>query len=164
MKSRRGRLQPVGRDRLLEELVHDSYKAEKKLPEPTRCPDCAAAYIKGRWTWGTAAAGARQIRCPACQRIHDKFPAGFVRLEGGFLRAHREEILNLIRHHEAREKAQHPLQRIMAIEEDAEGVTATTTDVHLARDIALALERAYKGELLFHYNKEDNLLRATWVR
>ena len=51
MKSRRGRLQPVGRDRLLEELVHDSYKAEKKLPEPTRCPDCAAAYIKGRWTW-----------------------------------------------------------------------------------------------------------------
>ena len=70
----------------------------------------------------------------------------------------------MIRHHEAREKAQHPLQRIMAIEEDAEGVTATTTDVHLARDIALALERAYKGELLFHYNKEDNLLRATWVR
>jgi len=140
MKTRRGRLQPVGRDRLLEELVHDSYKAGKKLPEPTRCPDCAAAYINGRWSWASAAAGARQTRCPACQRIHDRFPAGFVRLEGSFLQAHREEILHLIRNHEAKEKAQHPLQRIMAIEEDAEGVTATTTDIHLARDIALALE------------------------
>jgi hypothetical protein len=70
----------------------------------------------------------------------------------------------LIRHHETKEKAEHPLQRIMAIVDSADGIVVTTTDTHLARDIAQALHHAYKGELEFHYNKEENLLRATWSR
>ena len=40
----------------------------------------------------------------------------------------------------------------------------TTTDTHLARDIAEALHNAYKGDLDYHYNKADNLLRASWSR
>ena len=98
------------------------------------------------------------------QRIRDKFPAGFVMLKGAFLQQHRDEILHLLRNHEAKEKAEHPLQRIMAIVDSAEGATVTTTDAHLARDLAQALHHAYKGELEFHYNKEDNLLRASWSR
>jgi NMD protein affecting ribosome stability and mRNA decay len=164
MKSERGGFQPVSREQLFQELVHDSYKAGRKLREPTRCPDCGAVYEKGRWIWGTAPAAAHEARCPACHRIHDKFPAGFVTLNGAFLQAHRDEILQLLRNHEAREKAEHPLQRIMGISEESGGVTVTTTDAHLARDLAQALHHAYKGELEFHYNKADNLLRAAWSR
>jgi len=164
MKSERGGFQPVSRDQLFQELVHDSYKAGRKLREPTRCPDCGAVYEKGRWIWGTAPAAAHEVRCPACHRIHDRFPAGFLTLKGAFLHAHRDEILQLMRNHEAKEKAEHPLQRIMAVSEESGGVTVTTTDAHLARDLAQALHKAYKGELEFHYNKADNLLRAAWSR
>ena len=155
---------PIGKEQLLQELVHDSYKAGQKLREPTRCPDCGAVFQNGRWMWGTAPADAHEERCPACHRIHDRFPAGFVTLKGEFLREHRNDILHLMKNHEAKEKAEHPLQRIIAIEDSADGVTVTTTDTHLARDIAQALHNAYRGELDFHYNKEDNLLRATWTR
>lgn len=164
MKSQRGNFQPVSRDQLFRELVHDSYKSGAKLRESTRCPECGAVYQDGRWTWRAAGASAHEERCPACQRIHDKFPAGFVMLKGEFLLQHRDEILHLMRNHEAKEKAEHPLQRIMAIVEGAEGMTVTTTDIHLARDLAQALHAAYKGELEFHYNKEENLLRAAWSR
>ena len=164
MKSPRRGFQPVSRDQLLQEPVHDSYKAGGKLPEPTRCPDCGAAYRNGRWTWDDAPAKAHEQRCPACHRIHDKYPAGFVALKGAFLGEHRDEILQLMRHHEAKEKSEHPLQRIMAIADSADGVLVTTTDIHLARDLAQALHKAYRGKLEFHYNKEDQLLRATWSR
>jgi hypothetical protein len=40
----------------------------------------------------------------------------------------------------------------------------TTTDIHLARGIGDALHSAYKGELEYHYNKEENLLRVEWRR
>ena len=164
MKGERGGFTPVRREQLLQELVHDSYKARRKPPEPTRCPDCGAVFQGGRWIWGAASAGAHAERCPACHRIHDKFPAGFVTLKGVFMQQHRDEILHLIRHHEAKEKAEHPLQRIMSIVDSADGMVVTTTDTHLARAIAQALHNAYKGEFEFHYNKEENLLRATWTR
>jgi NMD protein affecting ribosome stability and mRNA decay len=164
MKSERGGFKPISRDQLFEELIHDSYKADRKLREPTRCPDCGAVFQKGRWIWGSAPAAAHEERCPACHRIHDRFPAGFVALKGAFFAEHRDEVMHLIRNHEAKEKAERPLQRIMAIEDSADGAMVTTTDAHLARDIAMALHRAYKGELDFHYNKQDVLLRATWTR
>lgn len=76
----------------------------------------------------------------------------------------RAEILHLVRNREATEKAAHPLERIMAIEDVEGGVLVTTTDTHLARNIAEAVQAAYRGDLDFHYNKEENLLRATWSR
>jgi len=164
MKNERGGFRPLRREQLYEELVHDSYKSSRKLHEPTRCPECGAVYHKGRWTWGAAPTDAHEEKCPACHRIHDKFPAGYVTLKGEFFRGQREQILHLVKHHEVKEKAEHPLQRIMGIEDTSEGVVVTTTDTHLARDIAEALHNAYKGDLDYHYNKDDNLLRASWSR
>lgn len=164
MKSERGGFRMLRREQLLQELVHDSYKSKRKLPEPTRCPKCGATYHHGRWTWETAAAGAHEQICPACHRIQDKFPAGYVTLKGRFLAVHRDDILHLVRNCEEKEKSEHPLERIMTIENTEHGVLVTTTDSHLAHDIAERLHAAYKGELEFHYNKEENLLRATWSR
>jgi NMD protein affecting ribosome stability and mRNA decay len=164
MKTERGGWQPMRREQLFQELVHDSYKTKRKLADPTRCPDCGAVYRDGRWTWGAAPDGAHETRCPACHRIHDRFPAGYVTLKGAFLGTHRDEILHLVRHREETEKAEHPLERIMAVEDADGGVLVTTTDTHLARSIGEAMYAAYKGELEFKYNKEENLLRVQWTR
>lgn len=164
MKTTRDGWRPLRREELRDELVHDSYKSKHKLPEPTRCPQCNAVYHDGRWQWLPAPAGAHDELCPACHRIHDHFPAGYVTLKGSFFSAHREDILHLARNREQHEKAEHPLERIMTVEDADGGVVITTTDTHLARDIGEAVHSAYKGELEYHYNKEENLLRVLWTR
>lgn len=150
---------------LLQEQVHDAYKSKGKLPEPTVCPQCGAVFHKGRWQWLQVPADAHQETCPACHRIQDDYPAGFVTLQGDFFHAHRDEIMHLVRNMEKREQAEHPLQRIMGVEEmKGNDTLVSTTDPHLARGIGEALHHAYQGELEFHYNPEENLLRVSWKR
>ena len=150
-------------DGIFQEQVHDAYKAKGKLPEPSVCPQCGAFFHQGRWQWGDAPAGAHHETCPACHRIHDHFPAGFLTLEGPFFLGHKHEIMQLVHHHEQRERTEHPLQRIMAVEDQGDTVLVTTTDIHLARGIGEAVHHAYQGELDFHYNPEENLLRVHWT-
>ena len=85
-------------------------------------------------------------------------------IKGEFIKQHRDEIIALLRSKEDREKAEHPLQRIMAIEDVRDGLQVTTTDSHLARGIGEALHDAYKGDLKLRYSRDENLLRATWKR
>ena len=144
--------------------LDDPYRAAAKPPEPTTCPKCHATFTSGRWTWNKAPQDAHHQLCPACQRIHDRFPAGYVTVKGAFLAEHRDEIVALIHDHEKKEKAERPLQRIMAIDDTREGLEVTTTDSHLARGIAEALHGAYKGELKLRYSRDENLLRASWKR
>lgn len=152
-------------DRLLQELVHDPYHSKKKLTEPTACPECGAIYHGGRWHWGEAPAGAAAELCPACHRIQDQCPAGFLTLGGEFLAAHKEDILNLVRNVEEKQKAQHALKRLMAIEDQADGgVAITFTDPELARAAGEAIHSAYKGELDFTYQESEFLLRVSWSR
>jgi len=151
------------RDNLFQERVHDAYKAKSKLPEPTICPLCSAVFHEGRWQWRQAPADAHREICPACHRIHDHYPAGFVTLRGEFFHTHRDEIMHLVYNQEKRERAEHPLKRIMAVEEKDDTTLVTTTDIHLARGIGEALHHAYQGKLDFHYNPEENLLRVSWT-
>ena len=142
----------------------DPYRRAAKPVEPTHCPTCGAVFEQGRWRWGKAPEEANEENCPACQRIRDAFPAGYVTIKGEFIKDHRDEIVALINAKEQREKAEHPLQRIMAIEEVRDGLQVTTTDSHLARGIGQALHDAYKGDLKLKYSRDENLLRATWKR
>lgn len=153
----------VRRDRLWQEQIHDAYKTRGKLPEPTVCSQCGAIFHEGRWQWGKAPADAHPGICPACHRIHDHFPAGFLTLEGPFFQSNRDEIMRLVHNEEQRERAEHPLKRIMDIEESDGEVLVTTTDIHLARRIGEAVHHAYQGELEFHYNPDENLLRVHWT-
>ena len=142
----------------------DPYRAGHRPPEPTRCPDCNATFAQGRWSWEKAPEDAYEQLCPACQRMHDRFPAGYVTIKGEFFASHRDEIITLIQNHEKKEKAERPLQRLMGIEDKKDGVEVTTTDSHLARGIGEALHDAYKGDLKLRYSRDENLLRATWKR
>lgn len=152
-------------DRLLRERVHDTYKSKHKLPEPTECPQCGAIYHEGRWTWGAASATAHRELCPACHRINDHVPAGFLTLNGEFLQQHRDEILHVIRNVEAKEKAEHPLNRLMRIEDQDEGgVLVTFTNPHLARAAGEAVQSAYKGEFELDYEPDETIVRVRWSR
>ncbi|HEX4984642.1 MAG TPA: BCAM0308 family protein [Burkholderiales bacterium] len=152
------------RDRQIEEIVHDPYLARAKPPEPTACKSCGLVYQKGRWQRATAPAGAHEQVCPACHRIQDRNPAGYVTLQGSFGAAHAAEILALVRNEEAREASQHPLQRIMGVDAAADATVVTTTDVHLARRIGDALHAAFGGELDVKYSPDEYRVRVSWRR
>lgn len=149
-------------DGIFQERVHDAYKARGKLQEPTVCTQCGAVFQQGRWKWLPAPGNAHLAICPACHRIHDHYPAGFLTLKGEFFHSHHDEIMQLVHHHEKHERAEHPLKRIMTVEEKNSSTLVTTTDIHLARGLGVALHHAYQGELEFHYNPEQNLLRVSW--
>ncbi len=153
------------RNSLFQEQTHDTYKTKGKLPEPTACSHCDAIFKEGRWQWcPNHEAIAQQGICPACHRIQDHYPAGFLTLEGDFFLAHREEIMHLIHNIAEHERAEHPLKRIMEVEDQGNATLITTTDIHLARGIGEAVHHAYQGHLELHYNQEENLLRASWIR
>jgi len=151
-------------DKRIAEREHDSYKNRAHLHDPTVCPECGATYHEGRWTWNPGPADAPRALCSACQRTRDRYPAGIVTLRGEFLGSHRDEIVALVRNVEAREKSEHPMNRIMAIEAEADATVVTTTDMHLARAIGSALHAAYKGDVDYAYGDEQELLRVTWQR
>jgi hypothetical protein len=97
-------------------------------------------------------------------RIRDHYPAGYLTLSGSYVQEHKTDIINLAHNEEAAEKGEHPLHRIMAVEEHDNRVIITTTDIHLPRRIGEALHRAHRGDLGFHYEAEGNLLRVHWQR
>jgi hypothetical protein len=164
MKVERGGFRMQRQEQVLKGFGNDPYKASRKLRGATRCTDCGALFYRGRWTWRATPRQAAAGLCPACRRIRERLPAGFVRLRGPFVREHRQELMNRVLHCEQSERREHPLQRVMAVEPDGEGVLVTTTDPHLARRIGEALHGAYKGELRYRYSKEDWLLRVSWSR
>ena len=152
------------RDRLMQEKRHDTYKEDKKWPEPTVCTKCSSVYLEGRWTWYEPPAKANKVLCPACQRITENYPAGYLELKGSFFKKHREEMLNLIHNEEKQEKGEHPLERIMAIDEEGEHTLITTTGIHIARRIGEAVSSAYQGELSFTYGDGEKIIRIFWSR
>jgi hypothetical protein len=52
----------------------------------------------------------------------------------------------------------------MDIARENGGLTATTTNPHLARALGEAIHHAHRCKLEFHYNPEQNLLRVHWKR
>ena len=164
MKQRNVSRREPRKDRLIREEVHDPYKARLKLAEPSVCSQCGAVFQKGRWAWTSPPPDAQQALCQACRRINDGYPAGEVTLSGGFLRQHRQEILNLARNQEQQEKSERPLHRIMAIEDGQDGVLIKTTDIHLPRRIGEAVHSAYEGELDYRYNEDTYFIRVSWRR
>jgi hypothetical protein len=145
-------------------LRNDPYALTKKLPDPSACPECRAIYRAGRWAWGAPPADAKPVTCPACRRSADGYPAGVVRLGGEYLGQHRAELERIARNVEERERAEHPLKRIIAVREDGGELEITTTDAKLARGIGEALHHAHKGKLTAPTRLREGVLRVRWER
>ena len=114
--------------------------------------------------WGPPPAGAKEELCQACHRTNEKFPAGIVTLSGAFLATKRPEILQLARHQEAVEKKEHPMNRIMDVEEGPDRIVISTTDIHLPRRIGETLKRAFRGQLDLAYEEDGYFVRVGWHR
>lgn len=162
---RGGRPQASRLDKNRDSYRHGDKRDHTKLAEPTTCSSCKAVYQDGRWRWADVEnpTGKRTL-CPACEQIRDKRPGGEVRISGPFAREHRDEILARARHVEEREKADHPLQRIIEVRDDGEDLIVTTTDGHVAHAIGTALHDAFKGELHAPWVEEGELLIVRWQR
>jgi ribosomal protein L32 len=144
--------------------IHE--ETQGKLPELAGCPTCGASYREGRWTWEKAPLGSYEHVCPACERIEAQYPAGMLTVDGAFAASHRDELLGLIRNIESSQRAEHPLKRIMAIEDQGTGFVVTVTDGKLAMTFGRALEKAYDGEFEHPPTTSDkeNLVRVRWSR
>lgn len=144
--------------------ISDPYKAGEKYSEPTVCSQCGAIYRDGRWGWSKLPAFGTERLCQACHRINDRFPAGILTLRGDFVQQHKAELVALARHQEEIEKTDHPLNRIIDIEETGEGIVINTTDIHLPHRIGEACKRAFDGALDVHYDEDAYFVRADWSR
>lgn len=142
------------------------YYEGQKYPEPTVCPRCGLVYQDGRWqrVKTPPSAPVQESMCPACRREIDRYPAGLIYLSGAYLTAHRDEILNLARNQADAAAATRPLQRIMWIEDNDDGVEIATTNSHLATRIAKAIESACKGTLTIKQAPQEPLVRCYWTR
>ena len=156
---------PERRDRLIQEQIHDTYRLRGKLTEPTRCPQCGVVYHNGHWQWSEAPpADADEHICSACHRANDGYPAGTVTISGEFAIAHKDEIRHLARNLESIEWREHPLNRIIDMQEGKDDIVIRTTDVHLPQRIGKALQRAYNGELDIHFDKDGYFTSVEWKR
>lgn len=167
MSGKEGNVSEHGRhDRLLKEHVHDPYMTRSKPKEPTVCPICNVVFSGGRWQWlSSIPEDADLEQCPACQRLRDKIAAGFLTLSGEFFAQHRDEIMHLVNHKVEEQRAQHPMKRLMAIENQEDGgVLITFTEAHLPSAVGEAIEHAYKGDLEIQYAEEAGIVRAYWKR
>ena len=70
----------------------------------------------------------------------------------------------IVLHVEDAEKREHALNRIISIDEDDEGITISTTDVHLPHRIGRALKSAWGGSMSTHYDAEGCFARVRWNR
>ena len=142
---------------------HDTYARRAKSAEAFVCDRCGVVNHGGRWYWGAPPlTDEHGGLCPACERILDRYPAGTIRIPAELLREH-EGIHALIRNVEELEKAEHPLERLMDVEETPEGeLVVTTTGIHLARAITGRLERVFHRDSRIRYPEEQHLLYVDW--
>ena len=152
------------KDRMIEEYIHDPYFVKSKYEEPSVCEVCGVVFDDGIFKWEDPPKDAKKMICPACRRIQDKYYGGFVELSGGYLQSHKEEILNLIRNEEEKEKNLRPLERIAKIQEEDGKIVIYTTYEHIARRIGEAVHKAHKGSLELHYTEGAHFLRVKWHR
>ena len=93
--------------------IDDPYARRMKPPGPTVCPHCGAVFHEGRWQWMRLPMEANRASCPACQRVHDDYPAGIVSLTGSFVIEHRDELRHRRATHSGRGLRQHLADRVV---------------------------------------------------
>ena len=149
----------------------DPYINQHSPEGTTVCKRCGAVYAAGRWRLNDQvpdkiafADRPAQTTCPACQKVRDRIPGGILKLTGGFVRSHQEEIMNLIRNETNRARTVNPLEMIMALGPITDGIEITTTNEKLAQRIGRALHKAYKGRVEYKWSRDTKLARVNWHR
>lgn len=143
----------------------------KEGMEVSWCKKCGVIYRQKRWLMDPvqleqvkADPAAGTILCPACQRMRDNVPGGIVTFSGGYLRAHEDEILELIKNIEQKSRTKNPLGRIMEIRQEGDVLTVSTTEEKLAQKLGRDIFRSHKGDLHFAWSEGESFARVDWKR
>ena len=146
--------------------VDNSYRRRAKYPSDTKCPQCGLLFQSGVWQWKPVDPShpLRWKLCPACLQIRDRYAGGVLRLSGSFVGRRSEEILRRIRNLEKRALAEHPLERIMSIEESKGEVRLLATAEHLVVCIGKSLRRDFGGELEIKYAPDEKFADVRWSK
>lgn len=132
------------------------------------CRRCSAVYSGKRWSLAAkapAAAGKKvTVLCPACQKIKDNFPEGYVTIQGAFAAAHRDDIINMIKNKEKVAMRYNPLDRIIGISEKKGAIEVTTTTEKLAQRIGQMIAKSFGGNSEYKWSDDVKLARVVWTR
>ncbi len=149
----------------------DPYLSGVGLNGAAVCMKCRSVYQNKRWSIDEelyerkmANKYINNVTCPACKKVKDNYPGGILNLKGDFYYEHEGEIMNLIKNEEQRARVSNPLERIMKIVKTKQGIEITTTNEKLAQRIGKSLNRAYQGNIAYHWSDSNKLLRAVWMR
>jgi NMD protein affecting ribosome stability and mRNA decay len=151
--------------------VEDPYRLEAGQ-EAAVCHQCHALYQGKRWLFDDKLfkrlAGTpklREVTCPACRQVADRYPEGILTLSGEFLSQHKAEIVQLLEKEASRVSARSVLDRVMRMTEAGKDklVVETTTE-RLAQRLGRAVYRAYKGDLHFRWAEMNKFVRVYWSR
>jgi len=108
---------------------------------------------------------AAKIVCPACLKIRDNFPGGIVTLKGDYVLPHKKDLMKLIKNEEERARGLNPLERVMSVKEDGYGsLVILTTNERLAQRLGRAVQKAFHGEVTYHWSHDNKLARVDWTR
>jgi len=146
--------------------VGDALQHAEKYPSNTRCPRCHLIFMDGVWKRSISRKpGNNHWRlCPACAQIRGGLAGGIVQFTGTYAMSHRQELLNRIRNIEKLVLKERPLERIIEIKEERNGIIVSATTEHLVARIGKAIERDFGGDLALKYAPEDKLAFAHWHR
>ena len=140
--------------------------------EAAICSKCNALYQSKRWFFdeklARRLAGTEKVRevvCPTCRKIKDRYPEGILTLSGEFFEERQEEIVTLLKNEAAKVAGRSVDDRIIQMIPEGKGklVVETTTE-KLAQHLGRAVYRAYKGELDFRWSEMNKFVRVYWSR
>lgn len=144
----------------------DPYLPDEGPEEAVECRSCGAIHYDKRWSLKKEAPAeilkktVDKVLCPACRKIHDKYPEGFVTIKGDLVRERRDEIMKLVRNKEERAMHFNPLDRIIDITEHGDRIEITTTTEKLAQRIGQMLHKSFHGEVEYKWSGDVKMARV----
>jgi len=151
--------------------TEDPYQPEEGQ-EASICASCNALYQSKRWFFDeklarslAGTAKVREVVCPTCRKVKDRYPEGILTLSGEFLKDHKDEIVTLLENEAARVGKRSVDDRIIQMNpEGKDKLVLETTTEKLAQHLGRAVYRAYKGELNFRWAAMNKFVRVYWSR
>ncbi len=151
--------------------VDDPY-LQAEGQEAALCTTCHALYQNKRWFFDdklydrlSGTDKVREIICPTCRKIKDRYAEGILTLSGPFLKERKQEIVTLLQNEVARVGKRSVDDRVIQMtEEGKDKLVVETTTEKLAQHLGRAIYRAYKGELDFRWSDMNRFVRVYWKR
>ncbi len=106
----------------------------------------------------------RQVVCPTCRKIKDRYVEGYLTLSGEFLVQHQDEIVTLLEKEAAKVGKRSFDDRIIQIAPEVGKLVVETTTEKLAEHLGRAIYKAYKGDLSFQWSEPNPFVRVYWSR